>query len=455
MNLRRFAALVALLLAPSALAGQQRAAQPAAKRCNLEFPNTEFTRSQTIKDPVSGRYNTFLGGGVVGRCIGQDITVVADSAELYDSIRLYYLIGSVQYREPRMSLDADKITYFRTEERLLAEGRVNATLENGSTFQGSHAEYFRAVPPMRTASRMFANFRPTVTFVERDSAGAPREPVVLLANQINAVGDSLYYAGGQVVITRPDLDARGDSAFVDNQGGFSRLLRDPEIVSKGERPFTLEGLTIDIYSRDRLVERVVSNDSAQAVSEDMTLSADTIDLRVRDNKLQHAYAWGVGGARSVSPGRDITADSLDIDMPDQRIREVRALRDAYAETAVDSTRMKSTERDWIRGDTIIAQFDTAATADTASRPRIRQLRATHEASSFYQVPSKRGASAPPSINYVRGREIVVAFANGQVLSVAVVDKAVGVMVEPAADTTAAPAGRPAAVPPTPPPGVRP
>jgi hypothetical protein len=230
-------------------------------------------------------------------------------------------------------------------------------------------------------------------------------------------------------------------------------------VSKGERPFTLEGLTIDIYSRDRLVERVVSNDSAQAVSDDMTLSADTIDLRVRDNKLQHAYAWGVGGARSVSPGRDISADSLDIDMPDQRIREVRALRDAYAETAVDSTRMKSTERDWIRGDTIIAQFDTAATTDTASRPRIRQLRATHEASSFYQVPSKRGASAPPSINYVRGREIVVAFANGQVLSVAVVDKAVGVMVEPAADTAAAPAGRPAAAPatpqPTPPPGVRP
>ena len=81
------------------------------RRCQLDFPNTPATRLQIVHDPATKRNNTFVGGGVVAKCIGQDVTLYADSAELYDTINLYYLFGNVRYREARVNLDADKVTY--------------------------------------------------------------------------------------------------------------------------------------------------------------------------------------------------------------------------------------------------------------------------------------------------------------------------------------------------------
>jgi hypothetical protein len=40
-----------------------------------------------VQDPATKRNNTFVGGGVVAKCTGQDITLYADSAELYDTIK--------------------------------------------------------------------------------------------------------------------------------------------------------------------------------------------------------------------------------------------------------------------------------------------------------------------------------------------------------------------------------
>jgi hypothetical protein len=123
-------------------------------------------------------------------------------------------------------------------------------------------------------------------------------------------------------------------------------------------------------------------------------------------------------------------------MPNQRVREVHAIRDAYAETVPDSTKLKSDQRDWLRGDTIVASFDSALKADTSSKPRIRELFANGNASSFYQIPSNKGVTEPPSINYVRGRVITVSFSNEEVQSVVVEDQAAGIYAEPGTDSTA-------------------
>jgi hypothetical protein len=214
-------------------------------------------------------------------------------------------------------------------------------------------------------------------------------------------------------------------------------LRRPQIEGKGERKFVLRGRAIDLFSKNRLVERVLSVDSAQAVSGDLDLRSDSIDLRVTENKLSRAYAWGPGGARAVSPDRTISADSLDVQMPNQRVKEVHAIGQAFAETVPDSTKLKSEQRDWLRGDTIVAAFDSALASDTSSRPRIRELLATNNASSFYQVPSNKGPTAPPSVNYVRGKTITVSFKEQEVQSVLVEEQAAGVFLEPVADSAAA------------------
>jgi hypothetical protein len=233
-------------------------------------------------------------------------------------------------------------------------------------------------------------------------------------------------------------------------------MREPVVKGLGSRTFTLTGGVIDVYSKDRQVERVVATPNGHALSQDMELVADTVDLRVQKNQLQRVIAWGKGRARAVSPEREIVADSIDAIMPDQRVREVRALRNAFAESDPDSG-VVSSQRDWMRGDTIIARFDTLAAGDTASRPRIREIIAEGNARSFYQMKNSKGPQTQPTINYVRGRIIDILFENRRVATVTVTDKATGVLIEPVAESPgpgSATPGQPRPVPPPAPSGIR-
>jgi lipopolysaccharide export system protein LptA len=407
------------------------------RRCQIELTNNPETRAQIVQDPATKRNNMFLGGGLVAKCKGQDVTLVADSAEFYDTIRLYYLFGNVHYRESRVNIDADRVTYFLSEEKILAEQNVRATMPSGSSMTGPQAEYLRPVAPIRQVARLNAILRPTFTLIQKDSTGKQADPATLLADRVSVIDDTVYYAGGNVEITRPDLHATSDSAYMNETRQYGRLLKRPQIEGKGDRKFILRGKAIDLFSKNRLVERVLSVDSAEAVSGDLDLRSDSIDLRITDNKLSRAHAWGPSGARAVSPERTITADSLDVQMPNQRVSEVHALRRAYAETIPDSTKVKSEQRDWLRGDTIVASFDSALATDTSSKPRIRELLANGNASSFYQIPSNKGVTAPPSLNYVRGKTITVTFANQEVQSVVVEEQAAGIFAEPAPDSATA------------------
>jgi hypothetical protein len=341
---------------------------------------------------------------------------------------------------------------------------------------------------VRPRQRLVAPGRPTVTLVEKDTVGKRGEPTRITANLITMDGDSLVYATGNVNITRTDLEARGDSVFMDSGREFARLMREPRIVGKQRRPFTLEGLVIDLFSRRRQLERVVSMASARATSEDLRLESDTIDMRMSadsvDNAIERVFVWGRSRARAVSPERDILADSLDVRMPRQRLREVYAVGQAFAQTAPDTTRIRTaTDRDWLRGDTIIARFDTtsaprrpAATApavtpakagndrsrtaqttpavaaaaanvgaarrDTSTRPRLERLEAMVDAQAFYQAASQRGPDAPPSLCYSRGQLIVLTFVENEAQRVTITRGngrvADGVCLEPSTDSTAGP-----------------
>lgn len=433
------------------------AAEAPPERCILDFRNLDPTRALIITDPVSRRRVTIVSGGIRGRCRNQDITIEADSAESYEQNNLHILIGNVRYREPRVAIDADRATYFRTEERLLLEQNVHIVLqESPGTIDGPRVEYYRAVQGVRDQPRFVAYERPTLTYVETDSAGRELPPARLNANVITGEGDSTFYASGQVVLTRELLTATGDSGMLDGRTNLARLMKDPVIVSRDSTPFTLRGRVIDIYGASRRVDRVIAIDSGHAESDELTLRADTIDLRVQDNQLERAFAFGTTGAHATTPQRDVIADSLDVIMPDGQLRELRAIGKAFAESDPDTTRVHTDERDWIRGDTIIALFDSTTRSDTATRaraaagadsttradsssqPQLRQLHAVGNASAYYQVPADSGNRERPGINYARGREIRLTFEAGEVDRVYVVDQASGIYLEPKPDSTAQP-----------------
>ena len=432
MRKRRLLAVsVSLLFVPS----MRSPAQQVPRSCDLELPTGTNTRARITGD--EGNRVTFLGGGIRAYCIGQGNNLTADSAEYYESQGRLFLVGNVHYTEPRATVTSNTMTYYQNDNHLHAEGNVVAVMSNGSVLRGPAADYYRSTPT-RPLQRLYAPGRPNVTLVQKDTTGRGKPPDTahVVANAITMDGDSLVYASGRVQITRPDLQATGDSAFLDSGTDFARLMREPQVQGKGNRAFTLTGEIIDVYSRNRQVERVVATPKGHALSQDLELVADSIDLRVQGNQLQRAIAWGKTRARAVSPEREIRADSIDAIMPQQRIREVRAIRGAYAESNPDSG-IVSTQRDWMRGDTIVAHFDSLAQSDTTSNPKIREIVSTGNASSYYQMKSSKGPPNQPSVNYVRGRIIDILFEDRKVATVTVIDQATGVLVEPATATTEA------------------
>lgn len=419
------------------------------KRCILDLTNREDTRVQRIQDPTTKKYFTYIGGGVFGRCRDQEITIEADSAESYEVNNLHILIGRVKYHEPRYSIEADRATYFRAEERILFQGNVRTQMqEQDARMVGQQLEYFRPAEGIRTRARIVATQRPQLTYVEVDSVTREqRPPMHVWANVITGEGDSTFHASGQVRLERTDVIATSDSATLYANGQYARLMKEPLIESTGEQAFTLRGREIMMFGTGRAVERVLAVDSGRAVSAQFTLTADTIDLRVIASQLQRAFAFGNTGAYAITPGRDILADSLDIVMPQQRIRELRAIGKAYAESDPDTVRIESDERDWIRGDTLIARFDSVANTDS-SPPRLRDLFASGDASAYYQIPADSTSRSRPGINYITGRVIRLVFDSIAVQSVTVTDQVSGVYLAPLpADSVAPPAGTPPRRPP--------
>ena len=436
-QLSSFAAFsIACSLVARANAHQRPASPERPTPCDLIAQPT--TRINFDSLPGIGRI-AFVGGGVLFKCPARGMTLRGDSAEQYPDRDV--MVGHAVYDEPRFHVTADFLNYFPTDERVVAAGNVHATLPTGSKLDGPQAEYKRAVPRIRKIPEMNAIARPTITIVEKDSLGRPQPPTTVVANTVHMVGDSasLIYGGGQVVITRPDIGATADSAFIDEGREFMQLMRNPQIKGKKDRSFTLTGDLIDMFSRNRKLERVLSRPNAVAVSDSMTLKADTIDLRIKNDLLDHAYAWGAKGrARAVSPSQNLLADSLDVFMPGQHVQLVRALRKALAEGKPDTARYKveaPDSVDWLQGDTIIAHFDTAATRDTSKSPAIRELVSSGHAASLYHMAPSDSMEHRAAINYVTARIITVDFDKQRVATVTTVDSVAGVFVEPKADTT--------------------
>ena len=432
-------------------APRQRANAGPAAQCRVVNFNDDppTARLNSIKD-AQNQNIVYVGGGAVARCEGVNNRLTSDSAEYYQAAGLLVLVGNVVYDEPaRARMTALRTTYFTREERVLAEGSVVVTLPSGTTMTGPNAEYLRPVPPIRVASRLTATGRPTVRLVGngQEDRTAPRtatrsaatrpdtSTTIIIANTVLDEADSVVYASGLVDITRTDVVANSDSAVFEQESETAHLIRNARIRGTHGKPFTLTGELVDLFTRDRQLSRVFARQDAHVTSDSLTLTSDTVDLRFTEGVMNRAFAWGPKRATAVSPDRDLIADSIAAYLPGQRIREIHALRKAVARSVPDTAKLRSTERDVLRGDTIVARFDTLAAArDTTKTPPVRQLVAVGSATAFNQVASSEGRAGRPALNYVRGRIITVDLDSGLVREVTVIGRSDGVYLEPS-DTT--------------------
>lgn len=416
---------VALLALTGFVAGglsAQEAPKPA-QRCQIYLEHAD--RGYTL-----GADNYFASGNVVLVCRGTTIRIRSDSLASYAS-QIVEFIGNVRYSDSSMSMTADRGTYRRDGERWEARGNVVTRSTAGSTLRGPSLDYLRVLPGQRPAAEVFAVGRPTIDYVPRDSTGKPQEPYVIVGDRVRMQGDDRLWAGGRVTVDRSDLAASADSMRLDTGAGQDGALVGSALIRGiGKDSFSLAGRQIDLMLEESELTYVQADGDARATSADWVLTADTVALDVNDRVLEQTLAWGASARpHAVSADYEILADSLALDTPAKELTEARAFGTAWVATGADSA---GPERDWLRGDTVIARF---APADSAGveRTTLQRVEARVGASSYYRVHNPDRPDLP-SLNYARGDRIVVrmrADSTGGVERVDIAGKVDGVQLEPA------------------------
>jgi hypothetical protein len=427
--MRRLGLLLALLLAPVSAAAQS-------ERCTFQIDNVD--RQGSVMETSRGT-NYFAGGNVRLSCRGTQITMRSDSVASYGGSVVQF-IGRVQYRDSTITMDADRGTYYKAGERWEARGRVNTTnLSNGSTLTGPMLDYFRVVRGVRDTTEMYATGRPRIRYATEDSAAdRPAEPYVIVADRVRFKGNDRIWAGGKVTVDRSDFAARSDSLRLDTGKGSDGTLLggNPSLRGIGADSFNVTGNRIDLTLDRRDLTYLISKGNAHAVSREWDLVADTIALDINQRKLEQTLAWGDKIRPSAtSPAYALKADSLALDTPGQRLQEVRGFGKAWLGGMVHEA---SKDRDWMRGDTVVARF-TARDSASASRSVLSRIEARQAAQSYHLEPNRR-FPARPSVNYARGDVIIVTLKGDTIRTVDRVDirgKVDGIQLEATGDTAAA------------------
>jgi hypothetical protein len=415
----------ALLILAVALQGPDTAAP---RRCEVVLDNVG---RDLVRVPVTATLeNWYGGGGVVAHCRGTGARLAADSVAWYPLARRFDMVGSVRIRDTSFALDSRTATYFTGDERLEAYTNVVAVnRRSGSVLRGPNLTYLRAAQGIRDTTEMRATGRPTIEY--RAESDTTAEPYIIVADRVRMRGEEQVWAGGTVTIDRSDFAARGDSFALDQGLGRGHLVgrRPPTVMGTGTRPYTLEGVRIDLALEQRDIRRVEANGAGHAKGEDWDLTADTIHLAIAQQKLQQAFAWGDSTRpTAISSQQTIVADSLALDVPDEVLTEVRAFGRAISSTKRDTT--AAADVDWIAGDTVTARFDAETDSAGRRRTEIRQVLARGSARALTHHYDEERRADPPAINYSRGQSISIALRRRRVDRVVVSGGSDGVHLEP-------------------------
>jgi hypothetical protein len=327
----------------------------------------------------------------------------------------------VHFRDSTVTLDAERASYFTRDERLEAYGAVHlVNQETGSQLDGPALSYWRAAPGVRDTAEMLATNRPTVRYRAR---GDTTEPYVIVGQQVRLRGDDRTWAGGNVTIERSDFRSQSDSAELNLGVGKGAFVGHAEVQGRGANAYSLSGRRVVFRMTNRRLSWVEAQGLGDATSSDWRLRADTIAFDVVQEQIDRGNAWGDSlrpDARSVR--YTMKADSVALDTPGQRLKELRGYGKAVATAARDSLDPKP---DWVAGDSLVAHFDTTKTGERI----LTDLESRGSARAYYRVFEADGSTLA-GINYSRGKRLLAAFDDKGVHRVKVLEGGDGVYLEP-------------------------
>ncbi len=381
-------------------------------------------------EPIPGQIRYYASGGVSWSCIARPGTrdagrvvwsVRSDSVANFVSLGRMEFVDRVEFQDSTARLTADRATYFERVDSLEARGHVNlVNLVTGTVLTGPQLTYLREVEGVRDTAELRASLRPTIEYrAQNDTA----EPYLIVADRVRLRGNSTW-AAGKVTIDRSDFASRGDSAWLDLDGGHGLLVGNAQASGKDSLSYVLQGDRLAFGLVDDKLEWVEAQGNARATSAEWNIVGDTVLFSVQDDMIQGGSAWGeVTRPRATSESYSIVADSLAVDTPGQQLTEVRGFGNALASTAADTL---EADPDWMAGDTVIAHFETGESGGRT----LTELVAAGNARAFYKIVDQADSTAVAAINYSRGLKIIAQFKNETVDRVDVVGMADGVYLEP-------------------------
>lgn len=290
-------------------------------RCTLTLEPEEETVLQRYAQGED-TYITHVGGGMTWRC--GTAVMQADSAVKYDVGRRVQMIGSVRYRDTIRTLRSQRLDYYEIGDRVVATGNVLLTrLESGSTLRAPRVEFLRAVSGID--ERTIAEGRPHMTLYTDSARRAP--PFEVDADRTEFAGEDIAEAWGDVVIERPDVRARADSAYFDLEDGLGILYGDPWARGEG---FELTGDTIRLGFREDALREVHAIGDGEALGEEYRVRAARIDASIREEQVEAVWAHGPGRSVAISRPYRLLGDSVRFVLSEGRMDTIVAVGRAIA-----------------------------------------------------------------------------------------------------------------------------
>ncbi|MDR0787267.1 MAG: LptA/OstA family protein [Gemmatimonadota bacterium] len=375
-------ALAVLVLLPAALAAQER---------ECSFTTGGLAGLSPSEPGMIMIYDPF-----VFSC-NDGVTLSATSGRISQITEEAFFEGDVFFQDSTTTLRAAQANYDARTAHLMASGRVRfEDRQAGSSLTGPDLEYFRATET-RLIPRMIATGRPTLLLYPDSASRSASNPIQLVGDLVEMEGQSNLTATGDVVITRTDLDARGDEVRYNTGDEELELLRNAVIRSENRE---LAGERILARLSGGTIEYVHSTSSARMESEDLNVTGEDLQIFFVGEKISRAVTIGAPEADPpviamvTARNFELVADSLDARFTDQRLEQVVAIGNARGTTTdttaavpVDSVRTvggtgtpaavadsaalatgsvasdsaayrvaAAFASDWVRGDTIIGYF---------------------------------------------------------------------------------------------------
>lgn len=430
--MRRLALAALALLAATPGLGAQR---PSERRCRLQVLNVD--REGSRDERLAGNVNYFAAGNVRLRCVDEPIFLGGDSLESYNA-EVIRLLTAASYRDSDVRIDADTLTYLKASELLQARGNVRiVNALNGSTLEGPHVDYLRAVRGIRDSAETVALGRPVVHYrVAREPGDTvDPSPYVIVADGLRGRGSSRLTGWGTVTVDRDSLRGRGDTLHYDRgEEDVAVLVGDPATMMRvGEDSFTVTGRRVELVLEAEALRQVRAFGEGHVIGGAGEIIADSTALAFEDGDLVRTLAWDrADRARVLAGGYDVRGDSVAIDTPAERLRELRVFRngllvepeDTTGAVAVADTLVTTPDsaeagdiRNTMTGHRITARFVDHDSAGTA-RTQVVDIVAIGSATSLFARDVERDGRVSPTINYTRADTIIVVMKTGDSTGVA-------------------------------------